>query len=70
MRTYVVLTPGDWPAQFYIQQAVYRSLYPGGRAKPTDYPIADVDHDHDYCTTYIPHSTSHATGTIWTEEAQ
>ena len=70
VRTYVVLMPGDWPAQFYIQQAVYRSLYPSARAKPTDHPIADIGHDHDYYTTHIPHSTSHVTGTIWTEEVQ
>ena len=48
MRKYVVLAPEDGPAQFYIRQAVYRSLYPNGRAKPIDYPIANVDHDHDY----------------------
>ena len=71
MKKHVVFTLGDWPAQFYIRQAVYRSLYPGGgRAKPTDYTIADVDHDHDHYTTHILQSTGHIPGTFCTEEMQ
>lgn len=71
MKKHAVFTPGDWPAQFYIRQAVYRSLYPGGgRAKPTDYTITDVDHDHDHYTTHILQSTGHTPGTFWTAEMQ
>ena len=71
MKKYDVLTPGDWPAEFYIRQAVYSSLYPSGKAKPKDgNPVADVDHDHNHYTTHIPHSISHATETLWTEEMQ
>ena len=24
--------PGDWPAQFYIRKAVYKSVYPAGKS--------------------------------------
>ena len=71
MKNYVVLTPGDWPAQFYVRQAVYSSLYPNGKAKPKDdNPVEYVVHDQDHYLTLILHSTTHATGTSWTEEMQ
>ena len=33
MPKYLVLVPGDWPEQFYIRKAVYKSVYPQGKSR-------------------------------------
>lgn len=67
MQKYLLLVPGDWPAQFYIRQAVYKSVYPNGKLRQPENPLMNTrtcDH-HDY-SLRMPLSDS--TFTTWKKE--
>ena len=76
MQKYVILMPGDWPAQFYIRQAVYQSIYPTGKVVSRNTDVSDSipessspPLDHNKYTVHIPSSMSTDTSaTPWKRE--
>ena len=70
MKKNVLLMPGDWPAQFYIRQAVYQPIYPkGGASALKNIPESPVlSFDHGKYTFYIPSSKNTGTTTPWKKE--
>ena len=44
MQKYLVLVPGDWPAQFYIRKAVYKTVYPEGKSSKPQNPTKEQKH--------------------------
>ena len=69
MQKYLVLVPGDWPAQFYIRKAVYKSVYPEGKSSKPQNLVKEQKTPGDHYGYSIPIQPSDsAMTTTWKKE--
>lgn len=68
LQKYLLILPGDWLAQFYTWQAVYKSVYPYGKSYPPENLPSDQQ-SGDYNDYSVLMSARHfTTTTAWKKE--
>ena len=52
LKKFLVIQPGDWPAQFYSRQIIYETLQKYYRSSPDTLHGTPIPTDHEYTTPF------------------